>query len=156
MPIVWGGVGTATLTGFLGDPASGIEAVTITISPDGLITFTLSAPVDHNGINVEDDLSFPVTVSVSDGQLTSTVSVNFTIEDDSPIVLEGKVIKKVDEDDINNFDNHHNYDKDGIEGSTGTKPNDGDFWDGSLTGDPSSSYDHCCLRYRLKLAGLTN
>jgi hypothetical protein len=45
---------------------------------------------------------------------------------------------QVDEDDINNFDPEFAiYDTDGIEGSMGTRPNDGDH-DGSFTGHPHS------------------
>ena len=48
------------------------------------------------------------------------------------------VLAVVDEDDINNYDPNWETANSGIEGSTGTSPNDGDG-DGSVTGDPEAN-----------------
>ncbi|WP_436322427.1 Calx-beta domain-containing protein [Vibrio cidicii] len=48
----------------------------------------LLEPIDHPTKDVEDALSFDITVSVSDGQTTTDTKLNVTIEDDAPIAVE--------------------------------------------------------------------
>ncbi|HEX8027051.1 MAG TPA: DUF5801 repeats-in-toxin domain-containing protein, partial [Vicinamibacterales bacterium] len=84
VPIVWAvSNGGHTLTG----TAGGETIIQIVIQDDGDYTVTLSGPVDHANPAIEDDLSFDIAVSVSDGAETTTGGkITVTIEDDSPVV----------------------------------------------------------------------
>jgi large repetitive protein len=80
--IVWSGDGTDTLVG----TAGGSTIITITIDNDGNYEVELLGPVDHGNPAVEDQLTFNVTVSVSDDEETTNTTLAVTIEDDSPVV----------------------------------------------------------------------
>ncbi|NBB49537.1 hypothetical protein GVN24_14735, partial [Rhizobium sp. CRIBSB] len=125
---------------------------TITLDPtttNGTYTFQLIGNIDHYTVGepVEEnddqsdegsrfvkldsdlvevdvlDLDIPFTATDSDGDsVDGTVTVS--VQDDKPVVIEdGLVSATVDEDDID------------TKGSIGTSPNDGDYEDGSYTGD---------------------
>ena len=80
----WSGTGTNTLTGSVG----GTTIIIITIGSDGAWSATLEGPIDHPDTLVEDDLTFDVGVTVSDGTANVPASISVTVEDDAP-VLEG-------------------------------------------------------------------
>ncbi|MBM5574498.1 tandem-95 repeat protein [Deefgea sp. CFH1-16] len=79
--IVWSGNGSDTLVGTVGNQT----IVTISIDGTGKYTVTLSGPVDHADKTTEDLKSFNVTVSASDGKLSSSGQVTINIEDDAPV-----------------------------------------------------------------------
>jgi large repetitive protein len=83
-PVTWSGIGSGTLIGSVG----ATEVIRITISNTGAYTVTLSQPVDHPTINVEDIRTFVVPVSVSDGTVTVPTTLTITIEDDRPIAVD--------------------------------------------------------------------
>ncbi|MGL0929066.1 VWA domain-containing protein, partial [Vibrio vulnificus] len=83
-----------TLIGFTGSVAAGnYQAVMeVVLTPPNDSTkgdwgyeVKLLEPIDHPTKDVEDALSFDITVSVSDGQTTTDTKLNVTIEDDAPI-----------------------------------------------------------------------
>jgi VCBS repeat-containing protein len=59
--------------------------VTITITDGGAYTVTLSGPIDQPLANVEDQISFNVGVTVSDGTASANGTLTVTVEDDSPV-----------------------------------------------------------------------
>ncbi|GIB20310.1 RTX toxins binding protein [Vibrio cholerae] len=86
-----------TLVGFTGSVAAGnYQAVMeVVLTPPNDSTkgdwgyeVKLLEPIDHPTKDVEDALSFDITVSVSDGQTTTDTKLNVTIEDDAPIAVE--------------------------------------------------------------------
>lgn len=86
-----------TLIGFTGSVAAGnYQAVMeVVLTPPNDSTkgdwgyeVKLLEPIDHPTKDVEDALSFDITVSVSDGQTTTDTKLNVTIEDDAPIAVE--------------------------------------------------------------------
>ncbi len=84
--IVWSGEGTGMLTGSIPNGEGSIQVITITITNTGAYTVTLLGPIDHAGANVEDDKSFNVGVTVSDGTASTNGNMTVTVEDDSPII----------------------------------------------------------------------
>ena len=82
--ITWTGSGTGTLIGKAGTAT----IITITIDGAGAWSATLSAPVDHSNKLIEDDLSFDVTVTVSDGDLADTGTLTVFVEDDAPVAID--------------------------------------------------------------------
>ncbi|MCB1668488.1 MAG: retention module-containing protein [Pseudomonadales bacterium] len=84
--ITFSGQGTDTLVGSVPDGLGGeITIITLSVDSSGTVTADLSGPVDHADTNIESDLSFDVTLAVSDGEFTDTANVSITIEDDSPV-----------------------------------------------------------------------
>ncbi|WP_288842884.1 tandem-95 repeat protein [uncultured Deefgea sp.] len=79
--INWSGNGTGALVGTVGNQT----IATISIDGTGKYTVTLSGPVDHVDKTAEDVKSFNVTVSASDGKLSSSGQVTINIEDDAPV-----------------------------------------------------------------------
>ncbi|MGI9834275.1 type I secretion C-terminal target domain-containing protein, partial [Vibrio vulnificus] len=86
-----------TLIGFTGSVAAGnYQAVMeVVLTPPNDSTkgdwgyeVKLLEPIEHPTKDVEDELSFDITVSVSDGQTTTNTKLNVTIEDDAPIAVE--------------------------------------------------------------------
>ncbi|ENM3811260.1 VWA domain-containing protein, partial [Vibrio cholerae] len=86
-----------TLIGFTGSAGAGNyqPVMEVVLTPPNNSTkgdwgykVKLLGPIDHPGKNVEDALSFDIVVRVSDGQKTTDVKLNFTIEDDAPIAVE--------------------------------------------------------------------
>lgn len=86
-----------TLIGFTGSVAAGnYQAVMeVVLTPPNDSTkgdwgyeVKLLEPIDHPTKDVEDALSFDITVSVSDGQTTTDTKLSVTIEDDAPIAVE--------------------------------------------------------------------
>ena len=80
-PVQWSGQGTDTLVGTVGETT----VVTISIGADGTVSVDLDGPVDHPSAGQEDDLTVTVQATASDGQESTVVDVNLTIEDDSPV-----------------------------------------------------------------------
>jgi len=91
--VTWSGVGTKTLIGSVGPT----EVIRIVIDNAGNYTVTLSQSVDHalTGIETagEDQRSFNVPVSASDGTVTNTSNgaITVVIEDDSPDAADDNV-----------------------------------------------------------------
>ena len=79
--IAWSGNGTNTLTG----SANGHAIVTINIDDAGAYDVTLNGPIDHSDPNSEDNLSFDVNVTASDGTSSTDGVLTINIGDDSPI-----------------------------------------------------------------------
>ena len=79
--ITWAGGGTQTLIG----SAGGVEVIRATIDNSGNYTVTLSKPVDHATAGAEDTKTISFGVSATDGALTTTGSLNVSVEDDAPI-----------------------------------------------------------------------
>ncbi|BDR13646.1 calcium-binding protein [Vibrio sp. STUT-A11] len=81
---------TQTLTGSTGPEASDVVATVVLTEPSNSgqgtwdYTVTLHKPLDHPQNDQEDIISFDLGISVSDGQTTTTESLNIVIEDDSP------------------------------------------------------------------------
>ncbi|CAH0527667.1 hypothetical protein CTH30272_01311 [Allocatenococcus thiocycli] len=81
---------TQTLTGSTGPEASDVVATVVLTEPSNSgqgtwdYTVTLHKPLDHPQNDQEDIISFDLGISVSDGQTTTTESLNIIIEDDSP------------------------------------------------------------------------
>jgi T1SS-143 domain-containing protein len=98
--IVWTGSGTQTLFG----SADGNTIVTITIDNSGNYTVELSGPIDHSNTSSEDERSFTVPVSATDGEGVSNGSLTVIVEDDGPTVLVSAVAAAdalvVDESDL--------------------------------------------------------
>jgi T1SS-143 domain-containing protein len=64
--------------------AGATTIITATISDAGAYNVTLSGPIDHSTANQEDNKTFIVPVTVSDGHTTTPTTLSVTIEDDSP------------------------------------------------------------------------
>ena len=79
-PIIWSGDGTSQIVGAAGED----PIITIDIDAAGGYTVTLGGPVDHPVAGTEDQLSFPVQVSVFDGAATTLTTLTVEIEDDEP------------------------------------------------------------------------
>ncbi|WP_413083636.1 type I secretion C-terminal target domain-containing protein, partial [Vibrio paracholerae] len=93
---VWNG-SSHVLIGFTGSVAAGnYQAVMeVVLTPPNNSTkgdwgyeVKLLGPIDHPEKDVEDALSFDIVVSVSDGQNTTDMELNVTVEDDAPIDVE--------------------------------------------------------------------
>jgi VCBS repeat-containing protein len=83
-PVSWSGAGTGTLVGSVGLTT----IITITVDGSGNLLVDLDGPIDHPDITEEDDLTFSVPVTVSDGNGKSdSTSLSVTIEDDAPEVV---------------------------------------------------------------------
>lgn len=80
--IEWSGSGTQTLVG----SADSNTIITITIDNSGNYTVELSGPIDHSDSSSEDERSFTVPVSATDGDGVSNGALVVTVEDDSPMV----------------------------------------------------------------------
>lgn len=64
--------------------AGATTIITATITDAGTYNVTLSGPIDHSTADQEDDKTFTVPVTVSDGPTTTPTTLSVTIEDDSP------------------------------------------------------------------------
>jgi VCBS repeat-containing protein len=64
--------------------AGAATIVTATITDAGAYNVTLRGPIDHPVAGQEDDTTFTVPVSVSDGHTTTPTTLSVSIEDDSP------------------------------------------------------------------------
>ena len=64
--------------------AGATTIITATITDAGAYTMTLTGPIDHPLANQEDNKTFAVPVTVSDGHTTTPTTLSVTIEDDSP------------------------------------------------------------------------
>ena len=64
--------------------AGATTIITATITDAGAYTVTLTGPIDHPLANQEDNKTFAVPVTVSDGHTTTPTTLSVTIEDDSP------------------------------------------------------------------------
>ncbi|MBR2690422.1 MAG: hypothetical protein IKE42_21430, partial [Aquamicrobium sp.] len=100
VPLVWTGQGTAQLIGSV----NGVPVITITAAGDSY-TIQLLGPIDHPNDTrpgSEDDLTFTVPVTATDGKGGSTTAnMSVTIEDDSPaFVGAGQSVLRVDEDGL--------------------------------------------------------
>nr|WP_302848533.1 Calx-beta domain-containing protein [Vibrio cholerae] len=93
---VWNG-SSHTLIGFTGSAGAGNyqPVMEVVLTPPNNSTkgdwgyeVKLLGPIDHPEKDVEDALSFDIVVSVSDGQNTTDMELNVTIEDDAPIAVE--------------------------------------------------------------------
>jgi hypothetical protein len=80
--VEWTGTGTNTLTGSVG----GATIIVITIGSTGAWSATLEGPIDHPDTSVEDDLTFNVGVTVSDGTVDVPATISVTVEDDAPVL----------------------------------------------------------------------
>uniref|UniRef100_UPI0025DB68C3 immunoglobulin-like domain-containing protein n=1 Tax=Sphaerotilus sp. TaxID=2093942 RepID=UPI0025DB68C3 len=80
--LTWSGDGSADhpLVGMAG----GQVVLSATIDTQGHYTVDLQAPLDHPVRNTEDTLTLSLGVQVSDGQSTSTATLDVTVRDDSP------------------------------------------------------------------------
>ncbi|TXY39049.1 VWA domain-containing protein [Vibrio cholerae] len=93
---VWNG-SSHTLIGFTGSAGAGNyqPVMEVVLTPPNNSTkgdwgyeVKLLGPIDQPEKDVEDALSFDIVVSVSDGQNTTDMELNVTIEDDAPIAVE--------------------------------------------------------------------
>ncbi|WP_313086131.1 retention module-containing protein [Pseudomonas sp.] len=82
--IAWTGAGTGLLIGYVGTASAANEAIRVSIDNSGSYTVTLSKPLDHSGANVEDVLQLGIGVTVSDGALSASSTLNLGVEDDMP------------------------------------------------------------------------
>ena len=64
--------------------AGATTIITATITDAGTYTVTLTGSIDHPLANQEDNKTFAVPVTVSDGHTTTPTMLSVTIEDDSP------------------------------------------------------------------------
>ena len=64
--------------------AGATTIITATITDAGVYTVTLTGAIDHPLANQEDNKTFAVPVTVSDGHTTTPTTLSVTIEDDSP------------------------------------------------------------------------
>ncbi|MCG8425938.1 MAG: VWA domain-containing protein, partial [Chromatiales bacterium] len=83
--ITWSGGGTTTLVGTATLNGTPTEVIRIEMDNSGEHTVTLSAPIDHPTGGQEDEISFNVNVSVSDGLAITTQPLTIQIEDDMPL-----------------------------------------------------------------------
>jgi|GEM_PF-1699189 len=84
--ITFSGTGTVAdpLIGTIPDGEGTKTIISLTVDSTGKVAVVLSGPVDHANDTIEDNLSFNVTLTVSDGALSDDATVVVTIEDDSP------------------------------------------------------------------------
>ncbi|ANB69165.1 hypothetical protein A6033_11685 [Aeromonas veronii] len=83
LPVVWSGMGSATLVG----SAGGLPVIQVSVDPVGKYTVTLLGPIDHEfGDNKEGLKTFTFNMSASDGDLSDTKQVSVVIEDDMPVI----------------------------------------------------------------------
>jgi len=103
-----------------------VFSLKLTDLDDGTFRFELYQPLDHSDATTEDDINYGFTFTVTDGSGDSVAGgLNLAIDDDSPVARDVRPIERtVDEDDIL------------TDLSTGNHPNDGDWKDGSFTGNP--------------------
>ncbi len=74
------------LIGYTGaDVNSGEKVFTFTVDDTGAYSITLHKALDHTQPANDDTLSFPLTVSASDGRLSTEASISVTVTDDTPI-----------------------------------------------------------------------
>ncbi len=93
-PVLWDATNPTHLIGYIDSPTGPITVIEfdLSYSKTGAVewtaqwTVTLSRPLDHFGAN-DDVLSIPFVVAVSDGSLTSTVTITMAVEDDLPWVF---------------------------------------------------------------------
>jgi hypothetical protein len=89
LALTWSGNGTGT-NGLIGatqltGAVTSTTIIVISIAADGVWSADLQGPIDHLSTTEEDDLSFDVGVTVSDGNGGSdTATLSITVEDDSP------------------------------------------------------------------------
>ncbi len=81
----WSGDGSAARP--LVGSASGQAVISATIDAEGRYSVTLHAPLDHPVRGQEDALTLSLGVQVSDGQSSSSASIDVTVRDDSPVPL---------------------------------------------------------------------
>jgi len=122
----------------------------------GSYVFTLIDQLDHAltdnpdtpeiEMAFEDILALGFEIEAKNGEgLTADGTLNIGVQDDIPVFLGEGVTYYVDEDDIQTLDDGDTY-FDGadyyfhVEGSEGTSPQDGAYWDGSYTGSPYNNY----------------
>jgi VCBS repeat-containing protein len=95
VPLISGGVTIAWTLQDVGHTligkAGAATIITATITDAGAYTVTLSGPIDHSTANQEDNKTFTVPVTVSDGHTTTPTTLSVTIEDDSPNVEQVEV-----------------------------------------------------------------
>ncbi|NZD59371.1 VWA domain-containing protein, partial [Sphaerotilus montanus] len=80
--LVWSGDGSADHP--LVGTAGGQVVLSATIDAQGRYTVELHGPLDHPVRNAEDTLTLSLGVQVSDGQSTSSATLDVTVRDDSP------------------------------------------------------------------------
>uniref|UniRef100_UPI0030CA181D Calx-beta domain-containing protein n=1 Tax=uncultured Sphaerotilus sp. TaxID=474984 RepID=UPI0030CA181D len=80
--LVWSGDGSADQP--LVGTAGGQVVLSATIDAQGHYTVELHGPLDHPVRNAEDTLTLSLGVQVSDGQSTSSATLDVTVRDDSP------------------------------------------------------------------------
>lgn len=78
--LTWSATGTNTLVG----SAAGKPVITLTVDSAGLVTAVLSGPIDHANAGGENERSFSVDLSVSDGTVATATSATIIVEDDAP------------------------------------------------------------------------
>ena len=81
----WSGDGSAARP--LVGSAAGQAVISATIDAEGRYSVTLHAPLDHPVRGQEDALTLSLGVQVSDGQSSSSASIDVTVRDDSPVPL---------------------------------------------------------------------
>ena len=85
MALSWSGDGSAARP--LVGSAAGQAVISATIDAEGRYSVTLHAPLDHPVRGQEDALTLSLGVQVSDGQSSSSASIDVTVRDDSPVPL---------------------------------------------------------------------
>ncbi|MEX8492775.1 Ig-like domain-containing protein, partial [Sphaerotilus sp.] len=80
--LVWSGDGSADHP--LVGSAGGQVILSATVDAQGRYTVELHGPLDHPVRNTEDTLTLSLGVQVSDGQSTSSATLDVTVRDDSP------------------------------------------------------------------------
>ncbi|MDQ5898923.1 MAG: hypothetical protein QG612_3009, partial [Pseudomonadota bacterium] len=81
----WSGDGSAAHP--LVGSAGGQPVLSATIDAEGRYTVTLHAPLDHPVRGQEDALTLSLNVQVSDGQASSSATIDVGVRDDSPVPL---------------------------------------------------------------------
>lgn len=102
-----------------------VFSLEVTNIATGEYKFILMRPLDNAVAGTEDDIIYKFGYTLTDGDgSTGTGRLDMLVDDDSPVVRECRdEIRTVDEDDINTCLSQGNW------------PNDGDWKDGSITGD---------------------
>ena len=67
--------------------AAGQAVISATVDAEGRYSVTLHAPLDHPVRGQEDALTLSLGVQISDGQSSSSASIDVTVRDDSPAPL---------------------------------------------------------------------
>ncbi|MCG2579047.1 VCBS domain-containing protein [Dechloromonas sp. XY25] len=83
LTVSWTGNGMST-SPLIGRDSNGVEVLRATIDSAGNYTVSLSKAIDHATGNGENLFNFDLTVTASDGALSSTGVIHVTVEDDSP------------------------------------------------------------------------